>query len=210
MDPYQVLGVSPNASDDEVKKAYRDLAKKYHPDNYANNPLADLAAEKMKQINEAYDQITKMRSGQGGSSGDYGGYYGSSSGYSSSSFQNIREMLNSGRIQDAKTALDAVSPSDRNAEWHFLHGILLYKIGWANESFREFQNAVQMDPGNPEYREALERMRTQMNGGYTSNNPYGGYGGYNGGMQGSQCTTCDLCAGLACSDLLCNLCGGGC
>ena len=70
-DPYAVLGVSPNASDDEVKKAYRDLARKYHPDNYHDNPLADLAQEKMKQINEAYDQIQKMRSGGAGAQGGY-------------------------------------------------------------------------------------------------------------------------------------------
>ena len=61
-DPYTVLGVSPSATDEAVKKAYRELARKYHPDNYQNNPLADLAEEKMKEINEAYDTITKQRS----------------------------------------------------------------------------------------------------------------------------------------------------
>ena len=60
-DPYKVLGVSPSATDEEVKNAYRNLARKYHPDNYINNPLADLAQEKMKDINEAYDMIQKMR-----------------------------------------------------------------------------------------------------------------------------------------------------
>ena len=62
-DPYSVLGVDQNASDEEIKKAYRELARKYHPDNYQNNPLADLAEEKMKEINEAYDAITKSRAG---------------------------------------------------------------------------------------------------------------------------------------------------
>ena len=65
-DPYSVLGVSRNASDDEIKKAYRDLARKYHPDNYNNNPLADLAQEKMKEINEAYDAINRERSSSSG------------------------------------------------------------------------------------------------------------------------------------------------
>ncbi len=68
-DPYEVLGVSPNASDEEIKRAYRELARKYHPDNYQNNPLADLAEEKMKEVNEAYDAITKSRSGGGAPGG---------------------------------------------------------------------------------------------------------------------------------------------
>ena len=58
-DPYQILNIPPTATDEEVKRAYRDLARKYHPDNYHDNPLADLAQEKMKEINEAYDQIQK-------------------------------------------------------------------------------------------------------------------------------------------------------
>lgn len=64
-DPYAVLGVSSSASEEEIKRAYRDLVKKYHPDNYANNPLADLAEAKMKEVNEAYDAIMKART-QGG------------------------------------------------------------------------------------------------------------------------------------------------
>ena len=63
--PYTVLGVDPSATDEEIKKAYRELAKKYHPDNYADSPLADLAQEKMKEINEAYDTIQKERMSKG-------------------------------------------------------------------------------------------------------------------------------------------------
>ena len=72
-DPYKVLGVSPSATDEEVKDAYRKLAKKYHPDQYADSPLKDLADEKMKEINEAYDAITAQRK-SGGSRGYNGAY----------------------------------------------------------------------------------------------------------------------------------------
>ena len=64
MDPYKVLGITPQTSDDDVKRAYRELARKYHPDNYVNNPLADLAEARMKEINEAYDMIMDQRSGK--------------------------------------------------------------------------------------------------------------------------------------------------
>lgn len=204
-DPYKVLGVSPNASDDEVKAAYRTLAKKYHPDAYANNPLEDLAAEKMKDINAAYEEVQKQRRG-----GYSGGYSGSSSanysggGYSSGRFANIRDMLNAGRAAEAQGSLDAVPESERDAEWHFLKGMTLYRMGWVNEAYMEVQNAVQMDSNNGEYRRALEQLRSRMN------NPYaGGFGGSPfGGGYGSPaadgCNGCDLCAGLACANCLCN------
>lgn len=217
-DPYKVLGVSPNASDDEVKAAYRTLAKKYHPDTYANNPLADLAAEKMKDINAAYEQVQKMRSGGGGGySGGYGGSYsggygGNYGGGSSGRFGNVRELLNAGRVAQAQGILDAIPESERDAEWHFLKGMALYRVGYVNEAFLEVQNATQMDGSNAEYRRALEELRNRMNNPYAGSpggGPFGGYGGYGGyGSPASDCNGCDLCAGLACANCLCNGCTG--
>lgn len=208
-DPYQVLGVSPSASDDEVKAAYRALAKKYHPDNYANNPLADLAAEKMKEINEAYDTVQKMRASGGGASGGYSSssYGGSSSSYSGSSsgqYAQIRQMINANRIPEAQQMLDHIPLNERNAEWHFLTGSVMYKKGWINEAYTNFQAAYRNEPGNPEYRQAVEQVSRQMNG----FGGYGGFGGYNAGQPG-QCSGCDVCSGLLCADCLCNGCGGG-
>ena len=93
-DPYEVLGISPDAGDDEVKRAYRELARKYHPDNYQNNPLADLAEEKMKEINEAYDAITK---GRAGGAGSYGGSAGAQS-YGYGGGASYQQRQNSGEI----------------------------------------------------------------------------------------------------------------
>ena len=188
-DPYSVLGVSPNASDEEIKKAYRDLARKYHPDNYHDNPLSDLAQEKMKEINEAYDAITKSRSGGGGSGAGPG-----SSGYSgNTSYPQIRAAINSGNIIQAEQMLNAIT--NRNAEWYFLMGSVAYRKGWMDEAARYYSQAVQMDPNNMEYRQALQYMQS-------GGNAYRPSGfGQDGGMRGVD--PCDCCAALACADCLC-------
>ena len=106
-DPYEVLGVSRDATDEQIKNAYRELARKYHPDSYNGNPLSDLAAEKMKEINEAYDAIISERK-NGASGGSGGGYYNApSGGYGASSdFADIRAIISQGRFEDAQVLLD--------------------------------------------------------------------------------------------------------
>lgn len=123
--PYEVLGVSPDASDEEIKKAYRELAKKYHPDNYANSPLADVAEQKMKEVNEAYDEINRMRQkgkGTGSTAGSTGGY--SSNGYSSngstSQFYSVRIYIQRNMIREAEQILDTTPEGNRTAEWSTL------------------------------------------------------------------------------------------
>jgi curved DNA-binding protein CbpA len=198
-DPYSVLGVSPSASDDEVKKAYRDLARKYHPDNYHDNPLADLAQEKMKEVNEAYDQITKSRA-QGGSGG-YGGSYSTSGGYGDSRSSTtggnnaIRTAINSGNIGYAEQLLNRPGmPHD--AEWHFLMGSVCYRKGWLDEARKYYQTAVSMEPNNAEYANALRIM--SMGGNFYRPAAYN-----RGGMD-----NCDCCTTLCAADCCCECLGG--
>ena len=207
-DPYQVLNVTPDMSDEEIKKAYRELARKYHPDNYVNNPLADLAQEKMKEINEAYDTIMKSRQGGGSSAGSSSSYGGGQRGYgyggysygggrsSNPTFQKIRELLQQGNVSMAENLLNQTPENGRDAEWHFLKGNVLYQKGWTNDARAEFETACRMDPSNGEYRNALNTM----NGYGNSYNPYQQTGG--GAMGG--CTPCDCCAGMMCADMCCN------
>ena len=158
-DPYQVLGVPSTATDEEVKKAYRDLARKYHPDNYHDNPLADLAQERMKEINEAYEAVQSQRKAAraGGYSGGYGGYQaGYQSGYQSggSRYQRIRMAISQGNLNLAEELLNAMT--DHDAEWSFLKGAICYRRGWLDEARRYYQTAVNMDPDNQEYQRALD------------------------------------------------------
>ena len=158
-DPYQVLGVPSTATDEEVKKAYRDLARKYHPDNYHDNPLADLAQERMKEIIEAYEAVQSQRKAAraGGYSGGYGGYQaGYQSGYQSggSRYQRIRMAISQGNLNLAEELLNAMT--DHDAEWSFLKGAICYRRGWLDEARRYYQNAVNMDPDNQEYQRALD------------------------------------------------------
>ena len=143
-DPYQVLGVQPSATDEEVKAAYRELAKKYHPDHYNDNPLSDLAQEKMQEINEAYDAIIRMRR-QGGPAPQGGA---PSQGGGTSRFMDIRNLIRTGRVLDAETLLDGIPGTSRDGEWYFLKGSVLFKKGWLDDAYNHFSTAVRMDPGN--------------------------------------------------------------
>ncbi len=203
-DPYKVLGVSSTATDEEVKDAYRKLAKKYHPDQYADSPLKDLADEKMKEINEAYDTIVSQRRGrQDGGGYTYAGYSGGASGArGGSGFSDVRSYIASGRIADAEQILNGVPVENRNAEWYFLKGSVLYRRGWLEEAKEHFTRACQIDPGNPEYQAALNQAMNQRSGVYGGYNP-------NMGMNGaSGCNTCDLCQGMICADCCCECMGG--
>lgn len=175
MNPYEVLGVKPGDDEETIKKAYRALVKKYHPDRYVNTPMADMATEKLKQINEAYDMLTNKKGdsqwgGHGGQSG-YGGYggYGGQSGYGGYggarysnqyrvSFESVRMLLRMRRFAEAEAML---SQLPQNAEWNYLTGLLYINRGWYDTGRDYIKKAVDMDPQNMEYRQTLNSFQQQ-------------------------------------------------
>ena len=205
-DPYKILNVPSTASDEEVKKAYRELARKYHPDNYHDSPLEDLAQEKMKEINEAYDTIMKMRGSGRGVSGNPSGAYGGSAGYGGYGsygsqpdprFREIRAAITRGDLHMADHLLSILS--EHNGEWYFLKGVICQRRGWLDEARRNYETACQLAPGNMEYAQALERLSSSAQA-YRPE----GYEVFTTGCSDN------MCGRLACAYCLCNAlsCGG--
>ena len=205
-DPYVVLGVAPGATDEEVKNAYRNLARKYHPDNYDdNNPLKELAKEKMQEINAAYDEIQRDRSESERSSSSYSDSYSYNSYYSSSSdgvYATARQKINERKYREAESILAGVSDFDRTADWHFLMSVCLMQRGKTADAMRELELACSMDPSNLEYQKAKEMFNT-------SGSRYGSTY-YNEPRRGrsSSDDACDCCMNLICLDCLCECMGG--
>ena len=199
-DPYVTLGVPRNASEDEIKRAYRELVRKYHPDNYANNPLADLAEEKMKEINEAYDAIEKERS-SGGSAFQYQTWTGSNTNTGTSGYtgplQDARAAINAGDLDRAEMILGSIV--DRRGEWNFLMGMLSFRRGWMDDASRYFRLAATLDPTNAEYRQAVAYMENAGRKPYTSTVNV---------TRNSDVDMCDLCSKLMIADCCCEMMGG--
>ena len=172
--PYEVLGVRQGASQEEIKAAYKELVKKYHPDKYIDNPLADLAKEKLQEVNEAYDALMKGGYSENASagannsagSGTYSSYQGGAYyGASGSIYNQIRIALNNNEIAKAEQLLSKVTTKD--AEWYFLNGMISCRRGYIAQGVSDIQRAMEMNPDNQEYRQAYSQLR-QFNNMYTT------------------------------------------
>lgn len=188
MNPYEILGVSEDADEETIKKAYRTLVKKYHPDKYVNNPLADLASEKIKEINKAYDMITNKNTSANNTSSSTGRSYTSGSG---ASFQNVRALISQSRIREALAMLEMLP---KTAEWYYLSGRARMQVGWYDQAISFLKTAVNMEPNNVEYRSALENVMNR-NRTYTTTTT-------NSSSSGC-CDPCNCCTACMCIDCIC-------
>lgn len=248
MNAYEILGVASNASDDDVKAAYRRLAKKYHPDNFAENPdIAGIMSQKMLELNQAYDAIIKARkdgttpidvnvqnanSNNTSSSSQSSAYtnpepqsYQSYQTYSApnsepkaqqnkrqnkrsnnpystvTNFPEVRRLIMDSRFEDAEAVLNGIATERRNAEWNFLKGTVTYQKGQLEQAYTYLNAAVQMDPGNSEFKAAFTQasnMRNGSKGGYRTSDKSDNKG----------CSACNLCCSMMCADQCCECCGG--
>ena len=202
-DPYSILGVHVGATDEEVKTAYRNLARKYHPDNYDDsNPLKELAKEKMQEINAAYDEIQRNRTTSSHSNTNSNNYY-SSTNNSTGIYATVRQKINERKYREAEELLYTVSDFDRTADWHFLNSVCLMQRGKSADAMRELELACSMDPSNLEYQKAKEMFNTS---GSRYGSTYYGEGGRR--YRSSQDEACDCCMNLICLDCLCECMGG--
>jgi molecular chaperone DnaJ len=199
MDPYKVLGVSPSASNDEIKKAYRELSRKYHPDSYIDNPLANLAEEKFKEVQEAYDQIMKER--EGGVNSDNSFYSReSANGYEDEDLE-MKAAYNYLTARYYKEALHTLSGiAHRGARWYYYSAMANAGLGNNIEAYNHAQQAVNMEPGNREYTDYFNQLQWRNQRYQGTNTGFGGTGtGFGTG---------NLCCDLWCADTLCECMGG--
>ncbi|HVI39244.1 MAG TPA: J domain-containing protein [Anaerovoracaceae bacterium] len=188
--PYEVLGIKEGASQEEIKAAYREQVKKYHPDKFQDNPLYELAEEKLQEVNEAYEYLTKNK----GKAGGYERNSGRSDGYQSQSpeFVEVRKMIDRGNLPGAEATLNRIQT--KNAEWFFLSGMISLRKGWYDDAVNNVQTALSMDPSNTEYRTAMNSIMSTGNGYRTS-----AYGrGYSSNDELCKMLQCYCCADSLC------------
>lgn len=197
---YKILGVSENATDEEIEAAYSRLKQKYSNERFYEGEVGNEAAKKLTKLETAYNEIKSSRKHFDSEGVHY-------------DFSDIERLIKEGKISDAQARLDDFT--DRNAEWHYLQSVIFYKKNWINESKKQLEIAMNMDPHNSKYAESYTKLRQKID--YADRQFHSGnVGGAQGGtasmneqpqMGGSACgTMADCCTTWCCMNMLCNMC----
>ncbi len=196
---YKILGVEQSATDEEIKKAFVALKRKYDPNNYDKESLKNHAKEKTKEIVEAFDNIMNQKRAETIKNKENNNQTENSS---SNDLKEIENLIENNILQKAEDLLMQIPQEKRTARWYFLKGVVLFKKGWILEAYNFFATAHNMDPSNEEYKQALDKANWQRRGGFNSpqDGPFGSpY------PQGSPvgCSCCDICGAIMCADMCC-------
>ncbi len=195
---YRILGISENASDEEVEQAYRTLKAKYREERFMEGEAGNAAAKKLTQVETAYAEIKSAREQtKNAETHDY-------------DFSEVEECLKNGNIAAAQEKLD--NYNDRNAEWHYLQSVVFYKKNWTNESKKQLEIAMNMEPTNSKYSTAYTKLKEKIeftekqfksgNADFGNRQPAG-----ERQMGGDVCgSMMNFCTALCCMDMLCSCC----
>ena len=201
LDPYSVLGVSRDASMDEIKKAYRKLSRIYHPDANINNPNKEEAEEKFKQVQQAYDQIVRERE-QGASqsswSGEFGGGYQTQDDQRSMEMRAAANYINAAHYQEALNVLNRMT--ERNGQWYYYHAVANAGAGNTASAMEDARRAVDMEPNNMQYQQLYQQLQS---GGQWYWNQGNGYGYERPGNGFGNCCCQCLCMNMLCPGCCC-------
>lgn len=198
---YEILGVSPSVSDEELERAYKKLREKYGEERFQNGSAGEEAADKLEKLERAYSEIKRARS-------EYNSYGGDAE----QAYAAIEEVIKNGDVNKAQEMLDNLTP--RTAEWHYLQSIVFYKKNWFLESKKQLEFALSLDPQNMKYKNSLEKLNKilasnavppeQMR---STSAPAGN--GYSAGPAGNGTCTGSCCGDVCLANLCCECCGRG-
>ena len=195
-DYYKVLGLDENATDEQIEQSYLALKSKYSEERFLEGDAGNEAARKLTELETAYKEITAERKEKQNNSDGY--------------FNDIEAAIKRGDLTSAQKMLDEFN--ERSAEWHYLQSVVFYKKNWSNESKKQLEIAIEMDPSNQKYKNSYEKLTAQINNNanktftdYSGNaNANAAYGQENNQMGGDGCL--DFCCRLAICNILLNCC----
>ena len=202
-DYYQIFGLDENATDEEIAQRYQELKTKYSEERWLDGEAGNEAAKMLTKIDVAYRELTAARKEQ------------SQNSEGESAYEEIAKLLKEGNLNEAQTRLDNFN--ERAAEWHYLQAVVYYKKNWMNDSKKQLEIAMQMEPDNLKYKSAYGKMNAKQDyerqAAQQTQNPYSNPNGApmddGGQMGGNACSDCiSCCYTYLCVDCLFSLCCG--